>query len=81
MHIYVHGHNEVEYCIDGKFSEELNVAVWPFMTKPASINLPIFFAHADSRQSAKFNSHKFSGMRYVVITLGTYILYIGNCNT
>ena len=38
----------------------------------ASINLSIFFARADSRQSAKFNSHKFSSMRYVVTTLGTY---------
>ena len=44
MHVYVHGHNVVEYCIDGRFGGELNVAVWPFMTKPASINLPIFFS-------------------------------------
>ena len=43
MHVYVHGHNEVEYCIDGRFGGELNMAVWPFIAKPTSINLPIFF--------------------------------------
>ena len=31
------------------------------ITEQPNLNPPMFFSHADSRQSAKFNSTKFSG--------------------